>query len=194
MARAYRSNNKNQESLAGIALIGLAYAVILFFQNANMVFVTLFGFSVLQTIIIVINSSFKIYQQDEESLYENLFFLFLVSIGVVLTYILAKFVPTDLTEIYKDFKITDFIFGKKLTIYGIGLSFDIIVSVAILGLYQIFNAYLMIKKVLQGYFFESQSHIYKVQGNRTTKPLKSKNRLNCEQKGEPSCSPIRLTI
>ena len=29
MARAYRSNNKNQESLAGIALIGLAYAVIL---------------------------------------------------------------------------------------------------------------------------------------------------------------------
>lgn len=32
------------------------------------------------------------------------------------------------------------------------------------------------------------------QGNRTTKPLKSKNRLNCEQKGEPSCSPIRLTI
>ena len=33
-----------------------------------------------------------------------------------------------------------------------------------------------------------------VQGNRTTKPLKSKNRLNCEQKGEPSCSPIRLTI
>ena len=162
MARAYRSNNKNQESLAGIALIGLAYAVILFFQNANMVFVTLFGFSVLQTIIIVINSSFKIYQQDEESLYENLFFLFLVSIGVVLTYILAKFVPTDLTEIYKDFKITDFIFGKKLTIYGIGLSFDIIVSVAILGLYQIFNAYLMIKKVLQGYFFESQSHIYKI--------------------------------
>lgn len=75
---------------------------------------------------------------------------------------MAKFVPTDLTEIYKDFKITDFIFGKKLTIYGIGLSFDIIVSVAILGLYQIFNAYLMIKKVLQGYFFESQSHIYKV--------------------------------
>lgn len=33
-----------------------------------------------------------------------------------------------------------------------------------------------------------------LQGNRTTKPLKSKNRLNCEQKGEPSCSPIRLTI
>ena len=33
-----------------------------------------------------------------------------------------------------------------------------------------------------------------IQGNRTTKPLKSKNRLNCEQKGEPSCSPIRLTI
>ena len=35
---------------------------------------------------------------------------------------------------------------------------------------------------------------FKVQGNRTTKPLKSKNRLNCEQKGEPSCSPIRLII
>jgi len=33
-----------------------------------------------------------------------------------------------------------------------------------------------------------------IQGNRTTKPLKSKNRLNCEQKGEPSCSPIRLII
>ena len=38
------------------------------------------------------------------------------------------------------------------------------------------------------------AYIIYLQGNRTTKPLKSKNRLNCEQKGEPSCSPIRLTI
>ena len=36
--------------------------------------------------------------------------------------------------------------------------------------------------------------LFNNQGNRTTKPLKSKNRLNCEQKGEPSCSPIRLII
>lgn len=162
MVGTYRNHNKSEESLLGIALIGLAYAVILFFQNANMVFVALFGFSVLQTIVIVINSTFKIYQQDEESLYENLFFLFLVGIGLAMTYILAKFVPTDLIEIYKGFKITDFILGKKLTGYGVGLSFDIIISVAILGLYQILNAYLMIKKVLQGYFFESQSHIYKI--------------------------------
>ena len=42
------------------------------------------------------------------------------------------------------------------------------------------------------FFFKS--FLLPTQGNRTTKPLKSKNRLNCEQKGEPSCSPIRLTI
>ena len=41
---------------------------------------------------------------------------------------------------------------------------------------------------------KSQVSLISVQGNRTTKPLKSKNRLNCEQKGEPSCSPIRLII
>ena len=41
---------------------------------------------------------------------------------------------------------------------------------------------------------ENQPIHINFQGNRTTKPLKSKNRLNCEQKGEPSCSPIRLTI
>lgn len=42
--------------------------------------------------------------------------------------------------------------------------------------------------------WQNQVNFFKNQGNRTTKPLKSKNRLNCEQKGEPSCSPIRLTI
>ena len=41
---------------------------------------------------------------------------------------------------------------------------------------------------------DNGKHKTNIQGNRTTKPLKSKNRLNCEQKGEPSCSPIRLTI
>ena len=44
-------------------------------------------------------------------------------------------------------------------------------------------------------YLKDITKFYKLsQGNRTTKPLKSKNRLNCEQKGEPSCSPIRLTI
>ena len=55
------------------------------------------------------------------------------------------------------------------------------------------------KKIAEGLEFmplslKWQSIFIDFQGNRTTKPLKSKNRLNCEQKGEPSCSPIRLTI
>ena len=47
---------------------------------------------------------------------------------------------------------------------------------------------------LEGEVKKQPLNISAIQGNRTTKPLKSKNRLNCEQKGEPSCSPIRLTI
>ena len=50
------------------------------------------------------------------------------------------------------------------------------------------------KKVIAVQLTENSKSGNEYQGNRTTKPLKSKNRLNCEQKGEPSCSPIRLTI
>lgn len=147
-------SRKEDDGLGAFLLFAVVSAIIIFFQNTNLVFSIVELGSLGLLLALSMKSIYEVSIEDNESAMHNLIPALPIVTFFVLSIYFKNNIPHELIVIFKDMNFGEFLFNSKLTSYGRNLSFDIFCATLILILTQLFNAYFVFRKVVSDYLFK----------------------------------------
>ena len=160
MATTSKRGNSNDEGVVALIFLLFFSSFFYFFKNANLVFLIFEAVTLIFFIIIVLNSMYHIWNEDNDLALENAFIAIPLLFLFLLGYLYIDNIPRDLISILREQNFGSFVFNNKLNDYGKNLSFDMFIASVLLLITLIYNAYHVLQKLLHRYIFEKSNSIY----------------------------------
>lgn len=160
MATANKRSNSNEEGLVALICLLFVSSFFYFFKNANLVFLVFETITLIFFILIVANSMYHVWNEDNDLAFENTFIVIALLCLILLGYLYIVNIPDNLISIVQEQNIGSFIFNNKLNDYGRNLSLDIFIACILLPIALLYNGYHVLQKFLHGYVFEKSYSLY----------------------------------